>query len=112
MENELSSPRAEALRARQARAESVAARAVARLAAHGVRAVVTGSLADGRFKEHSDVDLLVLDDGGLDMAEIVCIADEDAEGLPIDVVLARTARPTVLKTMLEKARNAEPHPGH
>lgn len=93
-------------------AERVAARAVARLAARGVRAVVSGSLADGRFKAHSDIDLLVLDDGGLDIAEIVSIADADAEGLPVDVVLARLARPSVLKTMLEKARHAAPHPDH
>jgi predicted nucleotidyltransferase len=88
--------RAEAL----ARAASVCA-ALDRL---GGRAAVTGSLADGRFALHSDIDFLVLDTGGISDGRILRAVEEEIGDLPFDLLWLDRLRPEIAADMLEKAR--------
>lgn len=78
------------------RQETAAARARAALralAAQGVEAGVVGSLARGEMRPHSDVDFLILDEGGLDWNEIARTVERCMGDLPVDVVLLRWVRP-------------------
>jgi predicted nucleotidyltransferase len=73
-------------RAREARARVLAARALRRLAERGVEARVIGSLAQGDFLLHSDVDFLVLRCPDELRYGIEGLVEETLEGLPFDVV--------------------------
>lgn len=88
---------------RRAQAEACARSVLARLAGLGAKVVITGSLADGRFARHSDVDFLVLDSGGLSDGRLLCEVEDAMGGLPFDLLWIDRLRPEVAATMLEKA---------
>jgi DNA-binding XRE family transcriptional regulator/predicted nucleotidyltransferase len=101
--------RIEALFARRAagrrrRAMALAGRALARLRASGVKAIVVGSLAAGRFRADSDVDLLVEDRGALSESRILDIVEAEMEGFPFDVTFAERADRTLAAAMRNEAR--------
>jgi predicted nucleotidyltransferase len=82
-------------RAAERRAEALP-RAIAALEAlreRGVDAGVIGSLARDRVREHSDVDFMVLDQGGVHWNDIVAIIERHTRPLPIDVVFLDSVRP-------------------
>jgi predicted nucleotidyltransferase len=92
---------------RRAAAVEAARRAVAVLAARGVRALVFGSLARGDFAPHSDVDLLVVHcPEGLHYRIEAAVEDVMA-GLPFDVVyldeLPEPARAEALEEAMDAA---------
>lgn len=89
--------------ARRVAAERVAGDVLGALSALGVRAVLTGSVAEGRVRGHSDVDILILDNGGLDDVPVLLAAERAARGFPVDVVWAKYLKPHVLDDMLGKA---------
>lgn len=68
------------------RAVAAAQAATAALAALDVRAVVTGSLARGRFGPHSDVDLLVTACPRHLKYAIEGIVEDALAGIPFDVI--------------------------
>lgn len=101
--------RIEALFARRAserrrRAMALAGRALARLRASGVKAIVVGSLAAGGFRADSDVDLLVEDRGGLSESRILDIVEAEMKGFPFDVTFADRADRSLVAAMREEAR--------
>ena len=71
---------------RRVRAVAAAQAATAALAGLGVRAVVTGSLARGRFGPHSDVDLLVTACPRHLKYAIEGIVEDALAGMPFDVI--------------------------
>jgi predicted nucleotidyltransferase len=90
--------RLEALHARRAAERRAVAlpRAIAALEdlrARGVDAGVIGSLARDRMREHSDVDFLVLDQGGVHWNDVVAIIERHTRPLPIHVVFGDSVRP-------------------
>ena len=65
----------------------MAARAVThRLASMDVDAIVTGSLARGRFQPHSDIDLLVLECPKHLKYAIEGIVEDELSAIPFDVI--------------------------
>lgn len=71
---------------RRVRAVAAAQAATAALAGLGVRAVVTGSLARGRFGPHSDVDLLVTACPRHLKYAIEGIVEDALAGMPFNVI--------------------------
>ena len=69
----------------QPRAESC----IARLAERGVKARIIGSLALGKFRQTSDVDILVEDPGALKESQIERIVRTAMRDFPFDVIYAR-----------------------
>ncbi len=59
MPSRIESLRAEQLSAKKAAATMAAARALERLSARGIEALLVGSLKNGEFGLHSDIDILV-----------------------------------------------------
>lgn len=93
---------------RRVEATGRAEAACSRLRALGVDVVVTGSLADGSFAVHSDVDLLVLDEAGISAGRILREVEDAMDGFPFDLVWLAHLRPEVAATMLEKAFGCVP----
>lgn len=92
-------------RERLATALSAADRALAALAAAGMRALVVGSLAGARrFRKDSDVDLLVLRPS--DPEEARALISALAPPVPVDVAGEAELPATVLATMLEHTLDA------
>lgn len=84
-----------------------ARRAVAALEQRGVKALVTGSLADNSFDFHSDVDFLILQ-CPREMKYVLEGIVEDALGsIPFDVIYLEEVAPRKLRSFTEKARRAE-----
>jgi predicted nucleotidyltransferase len=71
---------------RRARAISGARAAIRALARQGVSARVTGSLATGRFRSGSDIDLLVTDCPPALKYAIESLVEDCLGGLPFDVI--------------------------
>src|SRR5271168_3902833 len=71
---------------RRARALEGARRAVAALREKGVTALVTGSLAEGRFRADSDIDLLVTQCPRSLKYAIEGVVEDCLAGFPFDVV--------------------------
>jgi predicted nucleotidyltransferase len=90
--------------ARRVVAERVAHDVLSTLADMGVHAVLTGSVAEGRVRAHSDVDILILDNGGLEDVPVLLAAEKAAKGFPVDVVWAKYLRAHVLESMLAKVK--------
>ena len=91
-----------------------ALQALDRLRARGVEARVTGSLAQGRFGTHSDVDLLILE---LPDEALRYRIETDVEAvmgdIPFDVIyLDELQPPTLRQRMLEKAVDRAHLAGH
>lgn len=78
------------------------------LARAGVRALVVGSLAYGGVRPDSDLDLLIVSRAGRKWSEVSALAADAARpyGVPVDVILAETLPPAVMKAMLKDARRA------
>lgn len=72
--------------ARRRVAARLALDALDALEAVGVRSVVVGSLARGRFLGHSDVDLFVEDRNGLTPEAVVGIVERAMGDFPFDVI--------------------------
>lgn len=72
--------------ARRRKAILGARAAIATLGEAGVSALVTGSLARGRFGRHSDVDLLVTACPRALKYAIESLVEDALEGLPFDVI--------------------------
>lgn len=70
----------------RSRAVAGAQAATAALAELGVRAIVTGSLARGKFNIYSDVDLLVTSCPRRLKYRIESIVEDTLEGMPFDVI--------------------------
>lgn len=78
-----------------------AVRGLDRLRALGVDARVTGSLAQGRFHPHSDVDFLILSLPDESMRyRIETEVERIMEGLPFDVVYLDEVQPESLRQRL------------
>lgn len=96
--------RAEARRREAARLALAALEALERA---GVRAVVVGSLARGRFLGHSDVDLFVEDRGALAPEAVVAIVERAMGDFPFDVIFGDRVpdadRPFILERTLDAA---------
>lgn len=88
----------------RARAEQVAADVLAALAAEGVKAVLTGSVARGTATRFADVDILILDSGPLSDGAAMRLVERSAKGFPVDTLWAKHLRPEVLAGMLEDTR--------
>lgn len=101
-------PAARRAEARRVVAERVAHDVLSILADMGVHAVLTGSVAEGRVRAHSDVDILILDNGGLEDVPVLLAAEKAAKGFPVDVVWAKYLRAHVLESMLAKGHHAPP----
>jgi predicted nucleotidyltransferase len=80
--------------ARRRAAAAAAAAALRALRENGVEACVAGSLADGRFGLHSDVDLLVFSD--VPATDVLRLVEPSLAGFDIDVVMARDLSPSAL----------------
>ncbi|MBX9699491.1 MAG: nucleotidyltransferase domain-containing protein [Acetobacteraceae bacterium] len=94
------------LAAHRARALAAVREAAALAAARGARLVVFGSLAEGRFRRHSDLDL-ALEGPGEDLAELaVAIADAVVgHDIGVDVVRLDQAPPRLLARIREHGRD-------
>jgi len=101
----LDTPSGRRAEARRVVAERVAHDVLGTLAEMGVHAVLTGSVAEGRVRAHSDVDILVLDNGGLEDVPVLLAAEKAAKGFPVDVVWAKYLRAHVLDSMLAKVKH-------
>lgn len=72
----------------------------------GVSMVVGGSLARDRVQAHSDVDFLILDDGGLSYGRILAEVEDIMRGFPFDLVpLADLPAPSQAR-MMERTLDA------
>ena len=73
----------------------------------GVRAVVVGSLARGRFLGHSDVDLFIDERNGLAPETVVGIVERVMGDFPFDVIfgdrVSAADRPFILERSLRAA---------
>ena len=78
--------------ARERTAHSAAAAVLRRLRSRGVRVVVFGSLANGRFGLHSDFDFLVLACPPALRYRIETDVETCMQGMPFDVVYADEIR--------------------
>lgn len=76
----------EMLERRRLKAVAGALAATEALAVLGVQVIVTGSLARGTFKNHSDVDLLVTECPRHLKYAIEGIVEDELAGMPFDVV--------------------------
>lgn len=85
--------------ARRAQAERATALILERLAELGVTAELVGSLRDGGFRAHSDIDVLVLDRGGLGMGRILSEAELLSPTVPVDVIFAEVMDPGRIAVM-------------
>ena len=95
-----------ARRARRRREAALAAAdALRALAEAGIAARVAGSLADGRFGLHSDIDFLVLSDTS--PVEVVRLVEPFVGAFGFDVVMARDLRPSAL-ALVSQAQADEP----
>lgn len=91
---------------RRERAVAVARRAVAALAAVGVDVMVVGSLARGTFRHHSDIDLLVVSCPSELRYAIEGMVEEEAGGLPFDVINLDEVTQARRGRLLSEARRA------
>ena len=76
------------------------------LAALGVRAVVTGSLARGAFSAHSDIDLLVIECPTRLKYAIEGIVEDALDGRPFDVIYLDELPPWKARRFMEDAIDA------
>ena len=83
--------------ARYREARELAERALQRLANHGVRARLIGSLAKGTFRATSDIDILIEDAGGSSAQRIEEVAREAIGDFPFDIVFPDEIAPTLRK---------------
>lgn len=84
-----------------AQGRSVARDVLARLREAGVSARLIGSAARGDMHAASDIDILVLDRGGVPALQVVEVAETAAEGRrKVDVVFAEYTRPEAVRWML------------
>lgn len=93
--------------ARRREAARLALEALDALERAGVRAVVVGSLARGRFLGHSDVDLFVEERGGLSPESVIAIVERTMGDFPFDVLFGDRVpdadRPFILERTLRAA---------
>lgn len=83
-----------------ARGRAAARDVLARLREAGVSAKLFGSAARGDMHADSDIDLLVLDRGGVPALDVVEIAEQAAAGrVAVDVVFAEHTHPEVVASM-------------
>ena len=97
--------RIEAIFARHAEARRQKAlpevrRALAELHARGVEVGVVGSLANGTFIKHSDVDFMIKDFGDMTESAAVRVIFDCVRSVPVDVVLMRRVTPAFLDDLL------------
>lgn len=95
--------RAEARRREAARLALDALNALERA---GVRAVVVGSLARGRFFGHSDVDLFVDDRGALAPEVVIAIVERAMGDFPFDVIFGDRVPAADRRFILERTLDA------
>jgi predicted nucleotidyltransferase len=87
-------------RARLERVRPEADAALAALGARGVKARLIGSLANDRFKLHSDVDILILDAAGFSDGRIYDIVTDHVKSAPVDLVFADRQSPESLELLV------------
>ncbi len=99
--------RADGLAGHRAAAIAAARRAVAALTRREVEVLVTGSLADGSFGPHSDVDFLVVRCPREMKYALEGIVEDALGALPFDVVYLDEVAPRKVRSFLGKARRVE-----
>ena len=72
----------------------------------GVDAGVVGSLARDEFKDHSDVDFVILDDRGIFYDDIMARIERRMRPIPIDVIFLRWIVPEDRDPFLKDLRRA------
>ena len=92
---------------RRAAAVAAARRAVAALEKRQVEALVTGSLADGSFGLHSDVDLLIVRCPRAMKYALEGIVEDALGDMPFSVIYLDEVAPRKLHSFVGKARRAE-----
>jgi predicted nucleotidyltransferase len=95
-------------RQREARALAGARAAIAALRERGVTALLTGSLADGRFAGASDVDLLITECPRSLKYAIEGIVEDQLAGFTFDVIYLDEAPTWLASSLLSKARDLSP----
>lgn len=92
---------------RRAIAVAAARRAVAALERKQVGALITGSLADGGFDMHSDIDFLIVECPRHMKYALEGIVEDALGGLPFDVIYIDDVAPRKLRSFTEKAVRVE-----
>ena len=95
-------------RQRKTRAVAAAHAAITALRERGVTALLTGSLADGRFASASDVDLLITDCPRSLKYAIEGIVEDHLAGFTFDVIYLDEAPAWLATSLLRKARDLSP----
>lgn len=95
-------------RAEARRAEGLrrARRAIGTLEAMGARAVLAGSMARDDFHAGSDVDLVILDDGGVAWIELFHAAEDAMRDMRFDLIHIADVRPDQRPRLLETTLDA------
>lgn len=109
-------PTLDATLAKRSAAATAAGHEAARAVLDGLRragAVVklVGSAARGRMRPGSDIDVLVLDRGGMAPIELVARAERAAAGWTVDVIFAEHTDPVALELFLTEAIDEPGLPG-
>ena len=76
--------------------------AIVALTALGVKAAIIGSTIHGRINTQSDLDILVLDEAGVDPLLILRTV-ESLTDLPVDLVFAKETDPRAVAIMMREA---------
>jgi predicted nucleotidyltransferase len=92
---------------RRADAVAAATRAVRELEQKSVEVLVTGSLADGSFDLHSDIDFLVINCPREMKYALEGIVEDALGDIPFDVIYLDEVAPRKLGSFTEKARRVE-----
>ncbi len=104
MTSRIESLRADQLQARKAAATQAASRALERLHARGIEALLVGSLKTGGFGQHSDIDFLVTKCPRDLVYNVEAEIEDIMHGLPFDVVYLELLPQAQRASWLEHAR--------